>query len=307
MGVLRLGYIHVRVTDLDEALKHYGESMGLLPQLQVDRTAYLKGWDEWEHHSLVLKEGGVGVEKFGFRVEKAEDLDDFERRAQNYGVRVERMSTGDNAEVSDGLRCFLPSGHIIELYHNMTFVDSEVGFRNPYVLPRHLQGMGVPRLDHALMVAEDVNADEDFFVNVLDFFQVERVVPSFEDTTQSLATWLSVGNRGHDIAILGGPPGSNGKLHHFAFQLQNWGEILKAADIMTLDDIPIDLGPTRHGITRGQTIYYFDPAGNRNEVFADGYVASRDRPCTLWSADQLGRGIFYHDRQLNDAFTTVFT
>jgi catechol 2,3-dioxygenase len=26
--------------------------------------------------------------------------------------------------------------------------------------------------------------------------------------------------------------------------------------------------PARHGITRGTTIYFFDPAGNRNEVFA---------------------------------------
>jgi len=26
-------------------------------------------------------------------------------------------------------------------------------------------------------------------------------------------------------------------------------------------------GPTRHGITRGQTIYFFDPSGNRNESF----------------------------------------
>ena len=31
MGVLRLGYMHVRVTDLEEAKRHYGYTMGLMP------------------------------------------------------------------------------------------------------------------------------------------------------------------------------------------------------------------------------------------------------------------------------------
>ena len=31
MGVLRLGYVHMRVTDLEEAKRHYGYTMGLMP------------------------------------------------------------------------------------------------------------------------------------------------------------------------------------------------------------------------------------------------------------------------------------
>jgi hypothetical protein len=35
----------------------------------------------------------------------------------------------------------------------------------------------------------------------------------------------------------------------------------------------------RHGITRGETIYFFDPSGNRNETFAGlSYLAQPDRP-----------------------------
>ena len=30
--MLRLGYVHMRVTDLEEAERHYGYTMGLLPQ-----------------------------------------------------------------------------------------------------------------------------------------------------------------------------------------------------------------------------------------------------------------------------------
>ena len=75
-----------------------------------------------------------------------------------------------------------------------------------------------------------------------------------------------------------------------------------------MDDVPIDIGPTRHGITRGTTIYFFDPAGNRNEVFAGlGYRVHPDFPTINWTVDQLAKGIFYHARELNDAFTSVFT
>ena len=54
-------------------------------------------------------------------------------------------------------------------------------------------------------------------------------------------------------------------------------------------------------------MYFFDPSGNRNEVFSGGYLAFPDRPANVWTVDQLGKGIFYHDRELNERFTTVLT
>jgi catechol 2,3-dioxygenase len=104
--------------------------------------------------------------------------------------------------------------------------------------------------------------------------------------------------------VLAGP---QGKLHHFAFRLGDWTEVGRAADLFSMDDVPIDVGPTRHGITRGQTVYFFDPSGNRNEVFAGGYLAYPDRPMNVWTPDALGKGVFYHARELNDAFTSVLT
>ena len=31
MGVMRLGYVHAKVTDLEEAKRHYGYTLGLKP------------------------------------------------------------------------------------------------------------------------------------------------------------------------------------------------------------------------------------------------------------------------------------
>jgi len=306
MGVLRLGYAHVRVTDMVAAKKHYIETMGLLPVLDQGNKLYLKGWDEWDHHSLVLEEGGVGVAKVGFKVRHPDDIDVIEAKARTFGVSTERMTKGDNPEVSDGLRITLPSTHIVEVYHEQTKVGTKVGDVNPFPWPEGLLGFGAPRLDHALLGCDDVNATERFFMDVFDFFATERLVPDMDHQGTSLASWLAFGNRGHDIALIGGD-GFDGKLHHVAFQLEGWSETLRAGQVMAMHEVPIDMGPTQHGITRGKTIYYFDPAGNRNEVFSDGYVAQRDRPTILWTADQLGRGINAVTRTLNETFTTVLT
>jgi catechol-2,3-dioxygenase len=81
----------------------------------------------------------------------------------------------------------------------------------------------------------------------------------------------------------------------------------QAADIIARYDISLDIGPTRHGITRGQTIYFFDPAGNRNEVFSGGFIYYPDNPKRVWSIDQIGKAIFYYQRELNERFMSVVT
>lgn len=304
MGIMRMGYAHVRVTDMAAAKRHYVETLGLKVVAEQDGKIFLKGWDEWDHHSVVLEGGGVGAVKFGWKVEKSEDLDIIEKRAQTFGsCTVERMSAGDNLAVGDGLRIASPTGHTFEVYKDIEQLASEVGSLNPEAFPRHEVGISCPNLDHALIAAEDPALGERFFDEVFGFYTTERVVPE-PDSKQTLATWMSAGQKVHDIAIIGGP---QGKLHHFAFELGNWDDVLRAADLFAMDDVSIDIGPTRHGITRGTTIYFFDPAGNRNETFAGGYRAYPDRPVTVWTADQLGKGIFYHNRELNAAFTTVLT
>ncbi|MFN8193275.1 MAG: catechol 2,3-dioxygenase [Nocardioidaceae bacterium] len=304
MGVMRMGYAHVRVTDLAEAKHHYANTMGLYETLAEGNKVYYKGWDEWDHHSVVLEEGGVGVVKFGFKVEKPEDIDEIEKKAATFGVTTERMSAGENPEVSDGLRIFSPSEHVLEVYHAQTLIGTEVGTHNPDAFPRHMVGVGVPALDHALILTEDVATTEAMFKELFGYFATERVQTSLDDDHDVIASWLTNNNQIHQIAVLNGP---QGKLHHFAFKLGDWTEVGRAADLFAIDDVPIDIGPTRHGITRGQTVYFFDPSGNRNEVFAGGYAAYPDRPMNVWTPEQIGKGVFYHARELNERFMTVST
>ena len=303
-AVIRLGYVHLRVTDLEEARNHYSNTLGMEVVHEEPGKLWLKCWDEWDHHSLVLEEGGVGLVKFGYKVENDDDLADV--RAARPAVRGDHRPVQRRGEPEGrrGVRITLPSEQTLELYTEMEFTGTDTGSINPEAWPRNVRGVGTHWIDHALIAAEDPGLVERFMMEVLDFRPAERVVESMEHP-DLIGTWMTCGESPHDLAFIKGP---NGKLHHFAYHLEDWGAILRAGDIFSMDDVPIDIGPTRHGITRGTTIYFFDPSGNRNEVFAGlGYRVHQDFPTINWTVDQLAKGIFYHARELNEAFTSVFT
>jgi catechol 2,3-dioxygenase len=120
-----------------------------------------------------------------------------------------------------------------------------------------------------------------------------------------LATWLTCGAKAHDIAFVKHP--EPGRFHHVSFFLEDWNTVGHAADLISRHNISLDIGPTRHGITRGTTIYFFDPSGNRNEVFAGGYTYYPTDPTRVWDEREMGKSIFYYEKQLNERFLSVLT
>src|SRR4051812_50109805 len=101
-AVIRLGYVHLRVTDLEEARNHYSNTLGMEVVHEEPGRLWLKCWDEWDHHSLVLEEGGVGLVKLGYKVETDDDLADFERRGQGVGATTGRGRKGGKLTGGDG-------------------------------------------------------------------------------------------------------------------------------------------------------------------------------------------------------------
>ena len=75
-GVLRPGYIQIRVTDLDAALKHYVDRVGLHKvSHEPDGRVYLRAWDEFDRHSILLRPADMpGMDYAGFKVASEADL-----------------------------------------------------------------------------------------------------------------------------------------------------------------------------------------------------------------------------------------
>ncbi|WP_440995065.1 catechol 2,3-dioxygenase [Arhodomonas sp. SL1] len=314
MGVMRIGHINIRVLDMDAALHHYGKVLGL-QQSDTDAVgnAYLKGWDEWDKYSVMLTPADrAGMNHIAYKVENDADLDVLGKRIRDYGIDVEEVSPGELAYCGRAIRFWLPSGHLMYLYAAKEFVGKAVGTTNPDPWPDGLQGAGVHWLDHALLMCEldpekGVNKVAEvttFMQEVLEFKLTEQVMVGPDADVQA-ATWLARTSTPHDIAFVGGPVMG---LHHCAFFLDEWADVLKAADVLAKNKVKIDVTPQRHGITRGTTSYFFDPSGNRNETFAGlGYLGQPDMPVITWTEENLGSGIFYHTGELNEAFTEVYT
>jgi catechol 2,3-dioxygenase len=303
-GVLRPGFAQLRVLDLQAAVRHYVDHLGLhMVGAGPDGRVYLKGRDEFDRHSVVLREAEqAGIDLFSFKVDSEESLDRFAGRLREYGLAVTDVAAGEQVGVGRRVCFTLPSGHRIDLYHKIARSEDAPEIDNPYIWKSVPHGMGAIRMDHILLYGPDIDKNLEIFTRCLDFSLAEKV-----DGPDGavFAIWLSCSNKAHDIAFV--KHSEPGKLHHVAFFIEDWNAIGHAADIMVREDIAIDLGPTRHGITRGQTIYFFDPSGNRNEVFAGGYTYYPDDPVRTWSFDQVGRGIFYYERALNDRFLAVLT
>ncbi len=302
-GVLRPGFVQIRVLDMEEAKNHYCQIMGLKEvSTGADGRVYLRASDEFDRHSIVLREAdAAGMDVMAFKVARDADLDDFSARIRDWGVSVDQVEAGEQPGVGRRIGFAIPSGHRIELYASMEQSPNCPQTTNPEVWQDPPAGMKINRFDHCLLYGPNIPEVTRFFEEALDFALAEKV-----DTPDgTIAVWLTCSNKAHDVAFVNHEEPN--KFHHAAFMLEDWNDIGYAADIMARYDVSIDIGPTRHGITRGQTIYYFDPSGNRNEVFAGGYFYYPDNPTRTWTADKLGKGIFYYERELNDRFLGVVT
>lgn len=314
MGVLRIGHVSIRVMDIDAAVKHYEEVLGLKTTMKDDAgNVYLKCWDEWDKYCLILTPSDrAGINHVAYKVQDDADLEALQTRIEAWGVKTTWLEEGHLPSTGRMLQFNLPSGHDMRLYAKKDYVGTDVGTLNPDPWPDGIRGAGAHWLDHLLLMCEmnpeaGINRVEEntrFMKECLDFFLTEQILVGPNGDMQA-ATWMARTSTPHDIAFVGGPV--NG-LHHIAFFLDSWHDVLKAADVMAKKRVKIDVAPTRHGITRGETIYFFDPSGNRNETFAGlGYLAQPDRPVTTWSEDRLGSGIFYHTGEVVASFTDVYT
>ncbi|HLN25607.1 MAG TPA: catechol 2,3-dioxygenase [Patescibacteria group bacterium] len=303
-GVLRPGFIQLRVLEMDAAVVHYVDRIGLnMVGTGPDGRVYLKARDEFDHHSVVLRKADhAGLDIFAFKVESDDVLTSLTARVEAFGLKTDAVPAGEQPGLGRRVGFVIPSGHRIELYAHADLAEQRPSTLNPDVWEDEPHGMQARRFDHGLLYGPNIGEVEKFFCEVLDFSVTERVdLPE----TGTLAIWLTCGIKAHDIAFVNHP--EPGKFHHVAFELENWNDIGKAADIITRYGISIDIGPTRHGITRGQTIYFFDPSGNRTETYCGGITYYPDNPVRVWDDKELGKGIFYYERALNDRFLTVVT
>src|SRR5579864_3961993 len=75
-NVVRASHVEFTVSDLDRARAFYVDCLGLLETAQEADALYLRGVEERNHHSIVLRRGrAADVRTLGFKVAAEADLD----------------------------------------------------------------------------------------------------------------------------------------------------------------------------------------------------------------------------------------
>ena len=280
--ILRCAYMDIVVTDLAKSREFYVDILGLVVTEESDTEIYLRSFEEFIHHNLVLRQGPIAaVAAMAFRVRSPEDVDLAEAYYKELGCRTERRTEGFVKGIGDSVRVEDPLGFPYEFFFATTHVE-RLAWRYD------LQGPGaLVRLDHFNQVTPDVGRGRKYLEDL--GFRVTEDIQDADGVTY--AAWMRRKDTVHDTALTGG----NGpRMHHIAFSTHEKHNIIYICDklgALRQSDL-IERGPGRHGVSNAFYLYLRDPDGHRVEIYTqDYYTGDPDNPVVTWDV---------HDNQRRD-------
>src|SRR5918996_366865 len=179
--VIRCAYAELVVTDLAKSKWFYTDVLGLVVTAEDDDAVYLRAFEEYLHHSLVLRKGEVAAcARLAYRVRAPRELDRAEAYYRALGVRVERVPAGRCRGIGEAVRIEDPLGFPIEFFYDAEHVER--------LTQRYdLHGAGaISRLDHLNIVVPDVPAGQKYYEGL--GFRVSEDIEDAEGTVY--AAWM---------------------------------------------------------------------------------------------------------------------
>lgn len=294
--IAQVGAITLGTPDLETSLGFFRDLLGMEVTFQTEDVAYLRGYMELTHHSLILRRSNEAVvDSYSFRVKRPEDVELFNEILQQQEVETIELPSGHEEGRGTAIRFIWPdAGHPLELYYDIEKPQApeEIRSKLPSNSSRR-RGLGVRRIDHFNVQARpgDINKAEAWVRETLGFKRREFIhVP---EAQQLIASWMSVTPQVHDLALVANPFDKAAQLHHVAFNLENHSDLLVAADILRDHDVQFDVGPGKHGIGQALYLYVRDPgSGHRVELYAGGYwILDPDFEALEWTPATVKDGL----------------
>ncbi|WP_276957335.1 VOC family protein, partial [Allomeiothermus silvanus] len=114
-----LAHVELLTPKLEQSLYFFSEVMGLTVSDTAADAVYLRGWDDYEHHTLKLTAASrPGLGHFAFRVRSPEALARRVRLVQQSGLGQGWVE--DERGHGPAYRFATPDGHLMELYYETT-------------------------------------------------------------------------------------------------------------------------------------------------------------------------------------------
>jgi catechol 2,3-dioxygenase len=286
-----LGHVEILTPKPDESWRFFVDVMGMTESGRKGASVYLRGWDDYEHHTLKLTASDVaGIGHFAYRATSPESL---QRRVEII-ARTGHGKGWTEGDLGHGpaYAFTTPDGHPMEIYYETEW------YQPPPELKPSLKnqaqrvparGVNVRRLDHMTLLTSDVAALRRFMEDVVGHRTTEMIVL---DSGQEAGGWVTCNNKSYDLAFTLDHYGAKGRFHHLTYALDSREEVLRAADIFLEAGVHIESGPHKHAIQQTFFLYVYEPGGNRVEVANAGarLVLAPDWQPIVWTEAERKKG-----------------
>lgn len=273
--IAKLGHVALVSEDLEKSLVFFRDTIGLEVTEVVDGVHYLRAWGDFEHHTLSITQGETSyIDHIGWRTKRPEDVATFARLLEDAGTDIRWVQAGEEVAQGEAVRFELPSGHRFELYYDMDKTpgdESRKSVLKNQTYKSWAKGVSPRRIDHVNLQTSQDNTEIVNYLKEALGFKLREYFVNPDDIP--VASWLSVTNLVHDVAIMSTPRSkAPNEMHHIAYWLDNSQDLLRAADILCEAEVPF-VGPGKHGISQAMYIYVKDPgSGLRLEIFTNSYL-----------------------------------
>ena len=285
-----LAHVEMLTPKPEQSLRFFVDILGMQESGRAGDSVYLRGWDDYEHHTLKLtaaKTSGIG--HFAFRTTSEQAL--HRRVAVLEASGAGRGWTKGDVGHGPAFTTQDPDGHLIELYYETEWYaappDLKPALKNQ-AQRFPARGVNVRRLDHLNLLAIDVRATRLFLENNLGLRTTEQIV--FDEG--EMGAWFTATNKSYDLAYTLDHTGMPGRLHHVTYAVDSREEVLRAADIFLENGIYIETGPHKHAVQQTFFLYGYEPGGNRVEVCNAGarLILAPDWKPIIWNKDERSKG-----------------
>jgi catechol 2,3-dioxygenase len=288
--IMRAAFVELQVTDLAASEHFYAELLGMIVSARSDDAVFLRGWEERQHHSLILRQAPVATaSRLGFRVRSDHDLDLAAEHFAGEGLTMRWIDAGSDPGMGRSLRVWDPFGYPLELFHAIEQFETQ---HQRFDLHR---GAPLLRFDHLNLHAPRVEDTFRFWLG-LGFRCSEYISTDDPANERITGAWMLRKPTVHDVALTAG---TGPRLHHFAYWIAEPAGVMRACDQLAggyHSDV-IERGPGRHGVSNAFFVYLRDPDGHRIELYScDYYTGDPDHAPLRWSVNDPRCRSFYGTR-----------
>ncbi len=301
--VAQLAHVELYSPKPEESVKFFTDLMGLQVTAREGQSVYLRAYEDFYHHTLKIteaKEAGMGHTAWRASSETA-----LQQRVQS----LEKSGYGKgwiDGDLGHGkaYQFQTPDGHNQEILWEVDYYQAPEDQKTLLKSrPQKRPNVGVParRLDHINLMCSDVTKNKQFMAEQLGFKLREHIV--LNDGSE-IGAWMSVSPLVHEVALMADQSGGKGRFHHIAFWYGYPQHLMDLADLFVENNIKIEAGPGKHGVSQAYFMYVFEPGGNRVELFGDsGYlIFDPDWKPIQWKEDELQEAIIWYGSPLPNEY-----